>query len=423
MESRIKILEKEAVDIMLKYQPSDETYYLAYSGGKDSDVIKHIAKKINLKVKIVHSFTTIGAKAQIRYVLKQRKDIEIIYPKKSFYQLVEEKGLPTRMRRWCCEHLKHYYGKGKLTITGVRKDESSDRFERTKEYQEFGGKTKRVMIRTVNPILNWTDKDVWNYINQEKITYNELYDKGYKRIGCVGCTLAKKYQREREFKENPGVRKAIINSYSVYLKKQEAKGITNGFKNALDGFTWWMGQDKIKTYLTKTKNSLFVEDFNLTEYDKEAILNAIEKNDMKKFQRELNIDTNLNISYDFNQFINWLLHLLILKDRNEMAKLLIELDHVNLDVKNNFGATPLHYASSNNNVEIVKLLLENGANPNSVNSHLETPLHLAVGEGADSKVVSLLLDYNASTHMFDDENQTPLDIANYWNEEGILLVD
>lgn len=43
-----------------------------------------------------------------------------------------------------------------------------------------------------NPIIDWTHKDIWDYIRSNHMPYNPLYDMGYKRVGCVGCPMAGK---------------------------------------------------------------------------------------------------------------------------------------------------------------------------------------------------------------------------------------
>jgi phosphoadenosine phosphosulfate reductase len=48
----------------------------------------------------------------------------------------------------------------------------------------------------LNPIIDWTEQDVWDFIKKYKLPYNPLYDIGYKRVGCVGCPLSSKNQKK-----------------------------------------------------------------------------------------------------------------------------------------------------------------------------------------------------------------------------------
>ena len=61
-------------------------------------------------------------------------------------------------------------------------------------------RTRRVMVR---PIVDWTEKDVWNYIRAHNLPYPSLYDEGFSRLGCIGCPLASRANREKEYKRWP----------------------------------------------------------------------------------------------------------------------------------------------------------------------------------------------------------------------------
>ncbi|MDF2543454.1 MAG: hypothetical protein K0S47_3172 [Herbinix sp.] len=124
-------LEKQAIDILKNFS-SDEPYQLGYSGGKDSDVILHLARKSGVKYIAVHNHTTVDAPETVYYIREKVKRGEIIveYPKETMWQLiVRHKTPPTRKMRYCCADLKEYSGIGKKVITGVRKFESRNRSE------------------------------------------------------------------------------------------------------------------------------------------------------------------------------------------------------------------------------------------------------------------------------------------------------
>lgn len=119
-------LEKQALDILHGFSGS-EPYQLGYSGGKDSDVILHLAKKAGVSFQAVHNLTTVDAPETVRYI-RSKPEVVIEYPKMSMWQLiVKHKTPPTRLFRYCCEELKERSGIGKKLITGVRKAESRKR--------------------------------------------------------------------------------------------------------------------------------------------------------------------------------------------------------------------------------------------------------------------------------------------------------
>lgn len=192
-------LEKQAIDILQTFT-GNEPYQLGYSGGKDSDVILHLAKKAGVPFVAVHNLTTVDAPETVRYV-KSKSEVLIEYPKMTMWQLiVKHKTPPTRRFRYCCEELKERSGVGKKLITGVRKAESIKRAQNqgivtfTKPNKEIkkraddenfqstaaGGvvvlnyenaETRRIVescYRTsktlVNPIINWDNDYLWWYI-------------------------------------------------------------------------------------------------------------------------------------------------------------------------------------------------------------------------------------------------------------------
>ena len=124
-------LVKQAIDIMRNFE-GEEPYQLGYSGGKDSDVILHLAIKSGVKFNAVHNHTTVDAPETVYYVRKKvnRGLVKVEYPKESMWQLIVRlKTPPTRLYRYCCKYLKEYSGIGKKLVTGVRKYESRNRFE------------------------------------------------------------------------------------------------------------------------------------------------------------------------------------------------------------------------------------------------------------------------------------------------------
>ena len=70
-------------------------------------------------------------------------------------------------------------------ITGIRRDQTSSRASAGKiEWDEKFGLVK------LNPIVDWTEKQVWRYIHDHDVPYNVLHDRGYPSIGCTHCTRA-----------------------------------------------------------------------------------------------------------------------------------------------------------------------------------------------------------------------------------------
>ena len=148
---------------------------LAYSGGKDSDVILQLAREAGIRYRAIYKNTTIDPPGTIAHV--KEMGVEIRRPKENFFQLIAKKGFPNRFSRFCCEVLKEYKILDK-TVIGVRKAESRARKERYNEPTEcryYGSKKEENHVEQIYPILEWTDEDVRNFILDRGLKLAPLY--------------------------------------------------------------------------------------------------------------------------------------------------------------------------------------------------------------------------------------------------------
>lgn len=221
LEYSINLLRKSEA-LALRYDPQNG-FALAFSGGKDSQTLYHVAEMAGVKFHAFFSPTSVDPPAVIRFIRRQYPDVEFMKLKTNIFEMAKKKRiLPTMTRRWCCAEFKEVYGAGKVTLIGIRREESnrrakrnevevssrkfSENFDQFSEHQEemvtcVSGKDKIL----VSPILNWTEDDVWDFLNSEGIPHCELYDKGYKRIGCIMCPMSTQKQRIREMRDYPHV--------------------------------------------------------------------------------------------------------------------------------------------------------------------------------------------------------------------------
>lgn len=196
----------------LALEMSDKGFYLAFSGGKDSQCLYHVAKMAGVKFEAHYNLTTLDPPELVRFIKSHYPDVVIDLPKKSFWKLCLDNGmLPTRVVRFCCAELKETKGVGTCTLIGIRHAESVrrskrnevetgnrkfsgtlDQFEKHRETEHvcIGGKDKII----ISPIIDWTDTDVWEFIKGNSIEYCSLYDEGFHRIGCIFCPMASRKQ-------------------------------------------------------------------------------------------------------------------------------------------------------------------------------------------------------------------------------------
>lgn len=266
IQKSIELIQK-AEKLALEY--SEDGFHLAFSGGKDSQVIYHLAKMAGVKFKAYMSITTIDPPELLRFIRKNYPDVIFIRPKINFYNLIiKKKMLPTQMVRYCCGYLKEQAGAGTVVILGIRKAESTRRAKRneleisSKKYSNsldqfnidreiltncIKGKDK-IML---SPILNWTDAEVWNFIKTQNLEYCSLYDNGYKRIGCVFCPMSNKKSINRDRQNYPKIEKTIKKSIKYLCDNYNYGPDLN--HNVDDIFEWWISKKSMKLFIAQKK--------------------------------------------------------------------------------------------------------------------------------------------------------------------------
>lgn len=244
-------------------------------------MLLELFKRSGIPFEVHNSHTTADAPQTVRHIQKVFRGLESegikceietpIYKGEptSMWKLIPEKlRPPTRLVRYCCSVLKETGCANRYIATGVRWDESTARMQR-EEFEKIANKKKDkekftiIMLMNdndkrrrmnelcmqqnkmvVNPIIDWTHRDVWEYINSEKIETCELYQCGYDRVGCIGCPMAGK-KREREFEDFPQYKKLYIHAFERMLKERERRGKENTWKTGEDVFAWWIGDENV----------------------------------------------------------------------------------------------------------------------------------------------------------------------------------
>ena len=95
----------------------------------------------------------------------------------------------------------------------------------------------------LNPIVDWSDEDVWQFLRHYGCESNPLYKCGYKRIGCIGCPLGGAYSMKREFARYPKYKQLYINAVDKMVRKRITDGKPTQWQNGEEVMTWWLGDD------------------------------------------------------------------------------------------------------------------------------------------------------------------------------------
>jgi phosphoadenosine phosphosulfate reductase len=204
-------------------------YYVCISGGKDSSVIQELCIMAGVTCEFVHNHTSVDHPETVNFIRREKVRLEkmgftfrVEIPRfrdgqqKTMWNGIITRGLPLRNQRWCCERLKEFGGDDRYCITGVRWAESSRRAN-SRTIHEITGETKKENIIfngdndmrrrlsemclvkrrfVLNPIIDWSDNDVWDFLNERDVPVNTLYAQGWKRVGCIGCPMSANGRKE-----------------------------------------------------------------------------------------------------------------------------------------------------------------------------------------------------------------------------------
>ena len=105
----------------------------------------------------------------------------------------------------------------------------------------------RTTSTMINPILDWAEEDVWDFLHHYGCQSNPLYQCGFSRIGCIGCPLAGAKHQKEEFKQHPKYYEAYIRTFEKMVKALEEKGNKKNF-SWTDGeavMHWWLKDERI----------------------------------------------------------------------------------------------------------------------------------------------------------------------------------
>jgi len=216
--------------------------YISFSGGKDSTVLLDLVRQIDPNIKAVFADTGLEF-PEIKDFVRSTDNVEWVYPKMSFKQVIDKYGYPLVSKeqslyieqfrnaksekhknlRWngnkkgngkisdkwkflvnadfkvtskCCDIMKKNpfkkfekeykkeTGRDIYTFIGIMAGESS---LRRQTWEMYGCNVYEENKIASRPLSFWTEDDIWEYIKARNLPYSKIYDMGYKRTGCVFC--------------------------------------------------------------------------------------------------------------------------------------------------------------------------------------------------------------------------------------------
>ncbi|MBR6158327.1 MAG: phosphoadenosine phosphosulfate reductase family protein, partial [Lachnospiraceae bacterium] len=271
---------KKIYNVYIKYKSKVDVFYVAFSGGKDSVVVLDLCQRAlpHNEFKVLFGNTDMEFPTTLKLVENVSmdcalKDIEfyIANAPKSASENWDVFGPPARKVRWCCTVHKTAPVINKISkicdkkfvrtmmITGVRGDESASR----SEYDELSKGKKIAGQYSFHPILEWSSAEIYLYMYEKGLEFNEAYKYGFNRVGCIMCpnsTERHEYMKKMFFEDEVmHYTKKIIENSSKDLRGNNAKRFMDigGWKTRLSGRELKFAEDERFSFEEKKGRLVF----------------------------------------------------------------------------------------------------------------------------------------------------------------------
>lgn len=236
---------------------------ICISGGKDSDVLIELCKMGGVWgsewLRPLHKSTTIDPRGTLSHVISH--GVEVLRPRIDFRHCIRKSGFPSRRYRHCCGELKEYAVED-YAVLGIRRCEST---KRSKIYLEpeqcrvYNGRGKAIQYY---PLLDWTDDDVREFIEERGIKCHPLYydEQGNfhveRRLGCMCCPLSSRKIRIEDFKRNPRMVRFYIREGLRYWSSHPNLSLRKYYLDVYEQFVCDVFCDNINDFRHRFKDNI-----------------------------------------------------------------------------------------------------------------------------------------------------------------------
>jgi len=344
----LSVLEDEAIDFIQdtykKYKSKIDYFSVAFSGGKDSQVILDLVSRVLAPDEYITIFTDTDMEIPFTYeiILSTKEKYKRQYPEFRFFTAKPEKkaieywkefGPPSRIHRWCCSVCKtvpfarfinKLYGKSNLNnarilvFEGVRSEESNTR----SKYNRITNNVKGTSQINAEIILNWNLIESHLYLMHREIKINKGYRYGLNRVGCSICPFG--------------------SPWSEYILSKIAKKEINPLLNIITSIAEEETKDinKIIDFIEKGQwkiraggRNLKLKNVNLHFTENSNLLTAIIENPRENIIEWLKIIGDIKIRYDKDSFegeiaTNKITHIKSIRKKNNKHKIQFKVNEI-----------------------------------------------------------------------------------------------
>lgn len=189
MNNELKRKVNEAIGI-LQANECTEGFSVRFSGGKDSCVLKHLITQAGYKAKYYYLETTLESDMMANFIKNKHPEVVWIHPEKSVCEMIKEyKMMPTGYNLFCCKQTRRGADRRlteehQCTVLGKKQTDIvvANKILEPVQVKENGHKV-------INPLYNWTDDDVWGYIDEYSIALPETYAIYGRSFNCTLCVM------------------------------------------------------------------------------------------------------------------------------------------------------------------------------------------------------------------------------------------